>query len=80
MPFEKRKCPYCNEVLDRPYWRHVQIEHPKKFEEDRATWVQLYKDYREMGMTDQISITAICELFNKSEEEVRNFLKHKGLI
>ncbi|MBD3352097.1 MAG: hypothetical protein GF364_11475 [Candidatus Lokiarchaeota archaeon] len=80
MSFENRKCPYCNKKLNRPYWRHIQIEHPKKFEEDTGTWIQLFKDYRAMGMNVDISIKAICELFNRSEEEIRSFLEgHKVL-
>lgn len=80
MSFDNRKCPYCSKKLDRPYWRHIMTEHPKQFEKDTNTWVQLYKDYREMGMTEEISITAICELFNRSEEEMREFLREKKAL
>ncbi|MHA1729909.1 MAG: hypothetical protein ACTSWY_14440 [Promethearchaeota archaeon] len=77
---EERECPYCKMKLNRPYWRHIQQNHPKEFETDTNTWKQLFKDYISMGMTPEISIKAICELFNKSEEEVKDFLKHAGIL
>jgi hypothetical protein len=81
MSFENRICPYCKKKLEnRPYWRHIQAQHPKQFESDTNTWTQLYKDYTAMGMTTQISILAICELFNKSEEDVRDFLEETGVL
>ena len=80
MSFENRKCPYCGKKLNRPYWRHIQIEHEKEFMEDTGTWIQLYKDYRSMGMNEDISIKAICELFNRSEEEIRSFLIEQKVI
>jgi uncharacterized C2H2 Zn-finger protein len=76
-----RLCPYCNKTLkEKPYWRHIQSQHPREFETDKKTWTQLFKDYSTMGMNSQISILAICELFNKSEEEVRAYLKNAGVI
>lgn len=76
-----RQCPYCNKTLkEKPYWRHIQSQHPHEFETDKKTWTQLFKDYKQMGMAAKISILAICELFNKSEEEVRAYLKSTGVI
>ena len=28
---EHRNCPYCGEPLSRPYWVHVQSEHPEEY-------------------------------------------------
>ncbi|MCP4764470.1 MAG: hypothetical protein GY870_22030 [archaeon] len=78
--FDNRTCPYCGIELNRPYWRHIQNNHPKEFETNKETWIQLFKDYSSMGMQANISILAICELFNRSEEEVKAFLKHEKLI
>ena len=75
-----RKCPYCGMELDKPYWRHIQTIHPKEFEGSMATWKQLFLDYTGMGMSSNISILAICELFNKSEEEVRDYLEHEKVL
>lgn len=80
MSFGERVCPYCKKKLTKPYWRHIQTDHPHEYESSTDTWKQLYLDYTAMGMSDVISIRAICELFNKSEEEVRDFLKHSGVI
>lgn len=74
---EERRCPYCGEALQRPYWQHVQKFHPAEYAE-HSTWVQLYKDYSAMGMTKQISLMVIGELFNASPEEVESFLKESG--
>jgi len=80
MDIENRKCPYCKKKLDKPYWRHIQLDHPDKFEQDKVTWIQLYKDYRSIGMTEELSIQAICELFNRSENEIKEFLKENGVL
>ncbi len=49
--FNDRTCPYCNAPLrNRPYWRHVEQEHPEEYANDKATWIQLFKDYTAMGM------------------------------
>ena len=78
---EKRTCPFCGKNdLKKPYWRHVQTEHPNEFSGNIEIWKQLFKDYRAAGMTEQISILAICELFNKPEEEVREFLKKENIL
>jgi hypothetical protein len=78
--FANRVCPYCRKKLNKPYWRHIQTEHPKEYESNTETWKQLFLDYTAMGMNEQISIKAICELFNKSEEEIRDFLKVEKII
>ena len=78
---EKRECPFCGKKdLQKPYWRHVQTEHPKEFSGNIEVWKQLYKDYRTAGMTEKISILAICELFNKPEALVREFLKKENIL
>ena len=50
------------------------------FEKNIEVWKQLYKDYRTAGMTEKISILAICELFNKPEALVREFLKKENIL
>jgi hypothetical protein len=78
---EKRQCPFCGKKdLKKPYWRHVQTEHPSEFSSSIQIWKQLYLDYRTAGMTQEISILAICELFNKPEEVVREFLEKEHVL
>ena len=81
-PFnENRKCPFCGkDNLRKPYWRHVQSEHPDEFSGNIEVWKQLFLDYRSAGMPEQISIMAICELFNKPEEAVREYLKREKIL
>ncbi len=70
-----RKCPYCGKVLDHPYWRHIESDHPTEYQSDKATWIQLYKDYIAMGMDKEISIKVISELFNQTDKDILDFLK-----
>lgn len=78
---ENRHCPYCGKLLkSRPYWRHVEKEHPKEYANDKATWIQLFKDYSGMGMDASIAIQVICELFNQKQEDVVEFLKEHHLM
>ncbi len=72
-------CPFCGKKIDKPYWSHVQTEHPAEYEK-KQTWIKLYKDYIGMGMDQEMSLQVIAELFNTSTKEVKSFLqKHKGL-
>lgn len=81
MTEEARKCPYCSKPLTRrPYWKHIQEVHPKEFENDTATWIQLFNDYSAMGMNSQVSLQVIAEIFNKSPKIIEDFLKKKGVI
>jgi hypothetical protein len=78
---EKRKCPYCSKVLtQRPYWRHVETEHPEEYANDKQTWINLFNDYVAMGMPPEVSIAVIMELFNQTEEDVITFLTEQGLL
>ncbi|MHA1821468.1 MAG: hypothetical protein ACTSU2_01810 [Promethearchaeota archaeon] len=77
---ERTVCPYCHKKLDKPYWRHIQLEHPNEYEHSKGTWKELYQDYTKIGMSSEIAIKAICELFNKSEEEVKEFLSNEGIL
>ena len=73
---EPRTCPYCGKKLvERPYWRHIEKEHPEEYASDRKTWIQLYKDYTSMGMDMEKSLQVISEIFNKDTEEIKAFLK-----
>ena len=60
---ESRFCPYCGVVLTKPYWVHIQKEHPEKYAQ-KETWIKLYQDYRKIGMDQDVSIKVISELFN----------------
>ena len=72
---ESRFCPYCGVKLSRPYWQHIQREHPEKYAA-KETWISLYKDYKGAGMDETISIMVISELFNATPEEIKSFLKN----
>ncbi|MHA1343457.1 MAG: hypothetical protein ACTSQG_05690 [Promethearchaeota archaeon] len=76
---EQRDCPYCGQKLKRPYWQHIQSEHPQEYAA-KETWVQLYKDYKSMGMDDSICLMVIGELFNANPTEIESFLKQKGVL
>ncbi len=76
---ETRECPYCGKKLvERPYWRHIEKEHPEEYASDRKTWIQLFKDYVSMGMDKNLSLQVIAEIFNKEPEEIGAFLKSHG--
>ena len=74
-----RTCPYCGVVLERPYWAHVQANHPDEYEK-HTTWVNLYKDYSSMGMDKNICLMVISELFNVSPETVESYLKDMEIL
>jgi hypothetical protein len=76
---ESRFCPYCGESLKKPYWQHVQKEHPEKYAQ-KETWVILFKDYRAAGMDVDISIQVISELFNATKNEIHSFLKNSKAL
>ncbi|TFF92645.1 MAG: hypothetical protein EU543_05275 [Promethearchaeota archaeon] len=73
------ECPYCGELLKKPYWAHVQEKHPKEYEK-KQTWINLFEDYRGMGMDVDISLQVIGELFNVEPEEVRFFLEQNNIL
>ena len=78
---EPRTCPYCKKPLTHhPYWKHIQEQHPKEFESDTGTWIQLYKDYSAMGMNKEVSLQVIAEIFNKTPKYIESFLKDKGVL
>lgn len=77
---ETRECPICGKMLKKPYWKHLQKKHPKKYQENRSTWIQLYKDYTAMGMSMDMSIKVISELFNAVEKEIKSFLKKQKVL
>ncbi|TXT54679.1 MAG: hypothetical protein BAJALOKI2v1_750013 [Promethearchaeota archaeon] len=74
-----RKCPYCGEVLEHPYWTHIQQEHPGEYA-SKKTWIKLFKDYRGIGMEVEQSINVISELFNADKNEIEWFLKESGTL
>ncbi len=76
---ETRFCPYCGIKLERPYWAHIQKEHPEKYTQ-KETWVKLYEDYTKLGMDEDISLTVISELFNATTEEIKSFLKSRKVL
>jgi len=76
---ETRFCPYCGISLKHPYWEHVQSEHPDRYTQ-KETWIKLYKDYRKLGMDEEISLTVISELFNATTDEIKSFLKNKNAL
>ena len=71
---EERECPYCGVVLGRPYYKHLQKDHPEEYNK-KVTWIQLYQDYKSMGMDSTICLTVIGELFNSDPKEVKLFLE-----
>ncbi|MHA1803300.1 MAG: hypothetical protein ACTSU4_02070 [Promethearchaeota archaeon] len=71
-------CPFCKKKIDRPYWAHVQSEHPDEYKK-KQTWVKLFKDYISLGMDQEISLQVIAELYNTSPSEVKSFLKQQGV-
>ncbi len=74
---ESRFCPYCGIKLTKPYWVHIQKEHPEKYAQ-KETWIKLYQDYRKIGMDQEVSIKVISELFNSTVEEITSFLKNSN--
>ena len=78
---EAKKCPYCDTMLlQRPYWRHIEQQHPKEYNSDKETWIRLYNDYTGMGMNEFTTLTVIAEIFNKDPEIVKAFLEEHGII
>ncbi|MFO8020775.1 MAG: hypothetical protein R6U96_19285 [Promethearchaeia archaeon] len=75
----RRKCPYCGNPLEHPYWAHIQAEHPEEYQK-KETWVQLYNDYKSMGMQKAMSLKVISELFNTKPAEIESFLKNKDIL
>ncbi len=76
---ESRFCPYCGESLFKPYWQHIQREHPDKYSQ-KETWIQLYEDYTGLGMDETTSLLVISELFNATKEEIKSFLVNAKII
>lgn len=75
----KRECPVCGRTLTKPYWKHMQAEHPEEYNA-KSTWKQLYADYKSMGMDKDICMMVIGELFNASQKEVEAYLKNEGIL
>ena len=73
---EKRNCPYCGKPLKRPYWQHIQKVHPEEYQK-KEMWLPLYKEYKGLGMDQNMCVTVISELYNVSADEVKSFLKDK---
>ena len=80
MSNETRNCPYCNIPLKNPYWRHIESEHPDEYRSDKNTWIQLFKDYVGMGMSKEVALTVISQIFNRDPEIIRGFLKKNKAI
>ena len=76
---EERNCPYCGILLHHPYWQHVQSEHAEEYARNE-TWIQLYKDYTSMGMSREMSVMVIAELFNHKIEDVEAYLKENNVL
>ena len=55
-------------------------KHPEEYANDKATWIQLFKDYTAMGMDSKASMTVISELFNHTPDEIEDFLRENGVI
>ncbi|MBN1802398.1 MAG: hypothetical protein JW891_12880 [Candidatus Lokiarchaeota archaeon] len=79
MSEEARECPYCGEMLSRPYWHHIQENHPQEYAK-HETWISLYKDYSSMGMDQSICFMVIAELFNSTPDQVKSFLKKNNAL
>nr|MDO8117119.1 hypothetical protein [Candidatus Sigynarchaeota archaeon] len=72
---EVRKCPYCGITIEtRPYWGHIANAHPNEYENSRATWYPLFKDYTSAGMDAATVLMVMPELFNTPAEEIESFL------
>jgi len=80
MASQLRTCPYCGEILKKPYWVHVQTEHPDEYNNSKDTWKQLFQDYKDAGMDDDISIKVVSELFNADPADIRKLLTREGLL
>jgi hypothetical protein len=76
---EGRKCPYCGKLLQHPYWQHVQSQHPAEYAKNE-TWIQLYRDYVSMGMSQDMSLMVISELFNQPIDDVKEYLEKSDVI
>lgn len=76
---EGRKCPYCGKLLHHPYWQHVQSLHPAEYAKNE-TWIQLYRDYVSMGMSKDMSLMVISELFNQPADDVKEYLEKNKII
>ena len=76
---EGRKCPYCGKLLHHPYWQHVQSQHPAEYAKNE-TWIQLYRDYVSMGMSQDMSLMVISELFNQPIDDVKEYLEKSDVI
>lgn len=72
---EERKCPYCGISLKNPYWRHIESEHPDEYRSDKNTWIQLFKDYVGMGMSKDVALAVISQIFNREPKIIEEFLK-----
>lgn len=77
---ETRECPICGKRLKRPYWKHFEKKHPEEYNSSKTTWIQLYKDYMSMGMTSDMSIMVISELFNSSQKSIKDLLKKEKIL
>jgi len=76
---ESRNCPYCGVLLHHPYWQHIQSKHSGEYSKNE-TWIQLYKDYCSMGMSHDMSVMVIAELFNQSNADVEAYLRESKVI
>ncbi|MHA1148623.1 MAG: hypothetical protein ACTSR8_10305 [Promethearchaeota archaeon] len=76
---EKRDCPYCGMKLSKPYWQHIQTEHPNEYKE-KNMWVPLYKEYKGLGMDENMCLMVISELYNVDQAEVKSFLKSENVL
>lgn len=80
MSEEARKCPYCGIELLKPYWRHIESQHPNEYASDKSTWLQLFEDYTAMGMDKEKSLMIISQIFNREVNVIESFLKKSGKI
>jgi len=76
---EGRTCPYCGAVLYHPYWQHVQTNHSNEYQRNE-TWIQLYKDYTSMGMSQEMSLMVISELFNQTIDDIKAYLEKNNVL
>ena len=75
-----RNCPYCSKKLtERPYWRHIEHDHPNEYNTDRDTWIRLFNDYVNLGMPPLTSLIVISEIFNKDIDTIKSYLKKNGI-